>query len=86
MGKFILYKTGDTCPCCGQPIKMRSKVDLYAFSLMCSRFYCDRRGDRYCCRDCPRVWACSNPCYNDPDAAGWRTRGRSSNRPRSARW
>lgn len=35
MGKFILYRTGDTCPCCGQPIKLRSKVDLYAFSLIC---------------------------------------------------
>lgn len=33
--KFILYKAGDTCPCCGQPIKLRSKVDLYAFSLIC---------------------------------------------------
>lgn len=33
---------------------------------MCSRFYCDARGDRYCCRDCPRIWSCDNPCYNDP--------------------
>lgn len=33
--KFILYKTGDTCPCCGQPIKLTSRTDLYAFSLIC---------------------------------------------------
>lgn len=32
---MILYKTGDTCPCCGQPIKLRSKADLYAFSVIC---------------------------------------------------
>lgn len=24
---MILYKTGDACPCCGQPIKLRSKAD-----------------------------------------------------------
>ena len=42
---------------------------------MCSRFYCDRRGDRYCCRDCPRVWACSNPCYNDPRRCGLEDKG-----------
>lgn len=29
---MILYKTGDPCPCCGQPIKLRSRADLYAFS------------------------------------------------------
>ena len=23
---MILYKTGDACPCCGQPIKLRSKL------------------------------------------------------------
>lgn len=32
---MILYKTGDACPCCGQPIKLRSKADLYAFSVIC---------------------------------------------------
>ena len=33
---------------------------------MCSRFYCDQRGDRYCCTDCPRIFRCSNPCENHP--------------------
>lgn len=32
---MILYKTGDPCPCCGQPIKLKSKADLYAFSAIC---------------------------------------------------
>lgn len=32
---MILYKTGDTCPCCGQPIKLRGKAELYAFSVVC---------------------------------------------------
>lgn len=35
---------------------------------MCKRFYCDARGDQFCCRDCPK-WirsACRNPCQNDP--------------------
>lgn len=33
---------------------------------MCSRFYCDQRGDRYCCRDCWFRDRCGNPCLNDP--------------------
>ena len=32
---MILYKTGDACPLCGQPIKTRHPADLYAFSLVC---------------------------------------------------
>ena len=32
---MILYKTGDTCPCCGQPIKLRGQAELYAFSVVC---------------------------------------------------
>ena len=35
MPKMILYKTGDTCPCCGQPIKLTHPVDLYVFSVIC---------------------------------------------------
>ena len=35
MSKMILYKTGDTCPCCGQPIKLTNRGDLYAFSVIC---------------------------------------------------
>jgi len=42
---------------------------------MCSRFFCGNRGDRYCCRDCPRVWVCSNPCYNDPRRCGLEDKG-----------
>ena len=33
---------------------------------MCQRFYCDWRGDRYCCRDCWHLKDCDNPCLNDP--------------------
>ena len=29
---MILYKTGDPCPLCGQPIKTRHPADLYALS------------------------------------------------------
>ena len=29
---MIMYKTGDPCPCCGQPIKLTSQADLYALS------------------------------------------------------
>lgn len=32
---MILYKTGDQCPCCGQPIKLIGKAELYAFSVVC---------------------------------------------------
>lgn len=35
-------------------------------SRFCIRFYCDARGDRYCCADCHRKEACKNPCINDP--------------------
>lgn len=37
---------------------------------MCSRFYCDHRGDRFCCRDCPRLWRCDSACLNDPARCG----------------
>ena len=37
---------------------------------MCSRFYCDYRGDRYCCRDCWNNAYCTNPCQNDPSRCG----------------
>lgn len=33
---------------------------------MCQRFYCDYRGDRYCCADCWHRACCTNPCQNDP--------------------
>lgn len=35
---------------------------------MCKQFYCDARGDRFCCKDCPKFIrsACRNPCLNDP--------------------
>lgn len=36
---------------------------------MCSRFYCDHRGDRYCCADCHYL-GCDNPCLNDPSRCG----------------
>lgn len=34
----------------------------------CNVFHCDRRGDRYCCIDCPKTYKskCRNPCQNDP--------------------
>lgn len=32
MAGMILYKTGDPCPLCGQPIKTRHPADLYALS------------------------------------------------------
>lgn len=35
MSKMILYKAGDRCPCCGQPIKLTHPADLYAFSVVC---------------------------------------------------
>ena len=31
---------------------------------MCQQFYCDRRGDRYCCADCPTP--CNHKCLNHP--------------------
>lgn len=36
----------------------------------CTRFHCDRRGDRYCCADCPLKSRCKNPCLNDPARCG----------------
>ena len=32
----------------------------------CSRFFCDHRGDRYCCADCWYRADCPNPCLNHP--------------------
>ena len=34
----------------------------------CRTFRCDRRGDRFCCADCPKSIKkhCRNPCLNDP--------------------
>lgn len=31
-----IYKTGDICPCCGQPIKLTDPDELYAFSVFVS--------------------------------------------------
>lgn len=42
---------------------------------MCQRFYCDWRGDRYCCRDCWHRRDCDNPCLNDPGRCGLEDRG-----------
>ena len=42
---------------------------------MCSRFFCDYRGDRYCCRDCWHRVYCTNPCRNDPSRCGLEDRG-----------
>ena len=33
---------------------------------MCSRFYCDKRRDRFCCADCPNAYRCENRCLNHP--------------------
>ena len=33
---------------------------------MCKVFYCDARGDRYCCRDCNVYEVCATHCLNDP--------------------
>ena len=37
---------------------------------MCQRFYCDWRGDRYCCRDCGHYVSCNNACLNHPSRCG----------------
>ena len=37
---------------------------------MCQRFYCDFRGDRFCCADCGFSHHCVNPCLNDPSRCG----------------
>ena len=36
----------------------------------CTRFHCDRRGDRYCCAACPLKPKCRTPCMNDPSRCG----------------
>lgn len=36
----------------------------------CKRFYCDERGDRYCCVDCHLRSSCYNPCLNHPVRCG----------------
>ncbi len=38
----------------------------------CRTFHCDRRGDRFCCVDCPNTCKtkCRNPCRNDPSRCG----------------
>lgn len=28
-----IYKTGELCPCCGQPIKLTDPDELYAYSV-----------------------------------------------------
>lgn len=33
---------------------------------MCKQFYCDDRGDRFCCADCYLRKDCGNPCLNHP--------------------
>ena len=37
---------------------------------MCLQFYCDARGDRYCCADCYQRRDCANPCMNHPVRCG----------------
>ena len=37
---------------------------------MCSRFFCDRMHDRFCCRDCGRYVSCDNACLNHPSRCG----------------
>ena len=32
----------------------------------CLQFYCDERGDRYCCADCFLRRDCARPCMNNP--------------------
>ena len=36
----------------------------------CRQFYCDERGDRYCCADCYLRRDCGNPCLNHPSRCG----------------
>ena len=36
----------------------------------CKRFYCDERGDRFCCFDCYLKRDCRNPCLNHPTRCG----------------
>lgn len=37
---------------------------------MCKLFYCDHRGDRFCCHECGNRGKCANPCVNDPLKCG----------------
>lgn len=37
---------------------------------MCEIFFCDRRGERYCCYHCPGKKECKNPCVNNPEKCG----------------
>lgn len=32
----------------------------------CMIFYCDKRGERFCCADCHLRRDCANPCLNHP--------------------
>lgn len=32
----------------------------------CKQFYCNERGDRFCCVDCYLRKDCSKPCRNHP--------------------
>lgn len=32
----------------------------------CKTFYCDQRGDRFCCADCWMRRDCPSPCLNHP--------------------
>lgn len=56
----------------------------------CKRFYCDQRGDRYCCADCRMYRDCAYPCQNhpvrcglvDPDGTPAKRRGGSGKLPR----
>ena len=32
----------------------------------CRQFYCEERGDRFCCADCRLQRDCANPCLNHP--------------------
>ena len=36
----------------------------------CRIFYCDERGDRFCCADCHLARDCANPCRNHPTRCG----------------
>jgi len=36
----------------------------------CKRFYCEERGDRFCCADCYLRKDCAWPCLNHPVRCG----------------
>jgi len=48
----------------------------------CLQFYCETRGDRYCCADCYLYKDCRNPCLNHPVRCGL---GSSDDKPISRR-